>query len=307
MAEKIHQLIIIGSGPAGLTAGIYAGRANLEPIIIDGSKPGGQLMGTTLVENWPGEKSIMGPELMMRMRSQAEHCGARFVPGDVEKADLSQRPFTLWTTKGEKLQAKSIIIASGSTPLKLNCPGEEQYWGRGVSTCPVCDGAFYKNKKVVIVGGGDSAMEAAQFMTNFTKHITIVHIKEALTASAAMQEKVISNPDITFIYNSTVSAINGDGTHITGVEITNQQTKAKTTLATDGVFITIGLKPNTNPFKGQLETTPYGYIKVTDHTKTSVEGVFAAGDVFDDRYKQAIVAAGSGCKAALDAERYLKD
>lgn len=302
----VHKLIIIGSGPAGLTAAVYAARANLEPVLIEGTAPGGQLMGTTAVENWPGIKSIMGPQLMMNMREHAAHFGTQFIAGKVARTDFSKKPFTIWTDKDKELHAHSIIIATGAEPKRLGCPGETEYWGRGVTTCAVCDGAFYPDKRVIIVGGGDTAMEDASFMTKFTKKITIVHILDKLTASHAMQERVIDHPDIKIMYNSTISEIRGDGKHVSEVTITNQKTQEQTTLGTDAVFVAIGLKPNTSPFAGQIALNDYGYIVVNNHTKTSVEGVFAAGDVFDDKYRQAITSAGSGCMAALDAERYLK-
>lgn len=304
MTSPVVPLIIIGGGPAGLTAGIYASRANLKPIIIEGAKPGGQLMGTSYVENWPGEKKILGPELMIKMREHAAQFGCTFVSGDVIKVDLSQRPFTLWT-KNKEFRCQALIVATGANPKKLNIPGEEQYWGKGVTTCAVCDGAFYPNKQVIIVGGGDTAMEDVSFMTKFTNKITIVQILDSLSASHAMQEKVINNPAINILYNSTINEVRGNGTHVNEVVITNKKTGEVTTMATDAVFIAIGLNPNTAPFKGQLAMNEYGYIDVHDHTRTSVEGVFSAGDVADYRYRQAITSAGSGCMAALDAERYL--
>ncbi|HRN77960.1 MAG TPA: thioredoxin-disulfide reductase [Candidatus Dependentiae bacterium] len=306
MKNKIHELIIIGSGPAGLTAAIYAARANLHPLIIEGKEPGGQLMGTTAVENWPGEKNIMGPQLMLNMKEHAKHFGTEFLSESVAQVDFSHRPFMLRTDRDKELKAHAIIIATGATPNKLNCPGEDEYWGKGVSTCAVCDGAFYADKKVLIVGGGDTAMEDASFMKKFTKNITIVQISDALTASHAMQQRVINDPDINIIYNATVTQIHGDGQHVTGATITNQKTNETTKLDVDGVFIAIGLKPNTAVFEGQLAMGKWGYLDIKNHTRTSVEGVFAAGDVSDYRYKQAVTSAGSGCMAALDAERYLK-
>lgn len=305
--QKIHQLIIIGSGPAGLTAAIYASRANLNPLIIEGKKPGGQLMNTTAVENWPGNISIMGPELMMNMKKHAEHFGTQFISGDVEHVELSKQPFTITTSRKETFHTRSIIIATGANPKLLGCPGEKEYWSKGVSTCAVCDGAFFKDKKVIIVGGGDTAMEDASFMRNFTDDITIVHIKSELTASHAMQQRVIDDKKITIIYDSTVTEIHGDGNKVTDVTITNQKTNQAKKIKADAVFVAIGLSPNTTPFKGQLELNDYGYLVIKDHTKTSVKGVFAAGDVFDYRYRQAITAAGSGCMAALDVEKYLKE
>lgn len=306
---SIEKIIIMGSGPAGLTAGIYTARANLDPLIIEGSNPGGQLMGTTVVENWPGEQSILGPQLVQTIRQHAQHFGCRFVMTEVTKADLSKQPFTLWT-KDQELQAHALILACGAVPKKLGCPGEEEYWGKGVTTCAICDGAFYPDKPVIVVGGGDTAMEDALFLSKFTKKVTIVHILDALTASHAMRERVLAQKHITIVYNSTVTEIRGNGAHVTGVTITNQKTHESTPLPAQGVFIAIGLVPRTELFKGQLELDSYGYVVLkspTTKTATSVPGVFAAGDIADFRYRQAITAAGAGCMAALDAERYLKD
>ncbi len=305
MNNNTEQLIIIGSGPAGLTASVYASRANLEPLVVEGSAPGGQLMGTTVVENWPGEKSIMGPKLMMQMREHAKHFGTRFESGNVTKVDFTQKPFTLWTDRGKELKAHSVIVATGAIPNRLGCPGEDEYWGRGVTTCAVCDGAFYPDKKVVVVGGGDTAMEDSSFLTKFTKDVTVIQILDKLTASAAMQKRVLEHKDIDVIYNSTVTQIKGDGEHVTSMLVTNQKTSEKTEMPVDGIFIAIGLSPNTKIFEGQLALGKFGYMEVKNHTKTSVEGVFAAGDVGDWRYRQAVTSAGSGCMAALDAERYL--
>ncbi|MFT6765788.1 MAG: thioredoxin reductase (NADPH) [Alteromonas naphthalenivorans] len=303
--NEIYSLIIIGSGPAGLTAATYAARAFLKPLVIEGPNPGGQLMGTTTVENWPGEKSIMGPKLMMNMKEHATHFGTQFISASVTNVDFSQKPFTI-TTKKETLKAKAVVIAAGASPNKLGCPGEEEYWGKGVTTCAVCDGAFYPEKEVVIVGGGDTAMEDASFMTKYTDKITIVHILDKLTASPAMQKRVLDDPKIKIIYSSTVTKILGDGSHINEIEITNQETQAKKILKTNVVFLAIGQKPNTKIFKDQLNMDKMGYLELKDKTKSSVEGVFIAGDIADYRYKQAIVSAGSGCMAALDAQRYLE-
>lgn len=304
-SSTIENLIIIGSGPAGLTAGIYAARANLNPLIVEGKNPGGQLMGTSFVENWPSQKSILGPKLMMEMRDQAKQLGCRFLGDEIIKTDFSTRPFKLTTSRAKELQAKSLIIATGASPNKLNVPGETEYWGKGVTTCAVCDGAFYPDKKILIVGGGDTAMEDASFMTKFTKKITIVQIEDKLTASFAMQQRVLNSPDINIIYSSTVAEFKGNGSHVNAVVLKNTITGKTEEIAFDGVFLAIGLKPNTTAFKGQIELNQWGYIEVTHHTKTSVEGVFAAGDAQDYRYRQAITSAGSGCMAALDAERFL--
>lgn len=302
-----HRLIIIGSGPAGLTAAIYASRANLAPLVIAGKNPGGQLMGTTAVENWPGNTSIMGPQLMTNMQQHAAHFGTTFLEESIARVDFKKKPFVLITDKEKQLTADSIIIATGASPKRLNCPGESEYWGKGVTTCAVCDGAFYKDKKVIVVGGGDTAMEDASFMLNFTKDITIIHILDKLTASAAMQQRVLNNPAIKIMYQSTVSKIEGNGTHVTHVMVTDQQTKQTQKVETDAVFVAIGLNPNVGPFKDQLALNKFGFIQVADNTQSSVPGIFVAGDVADYRYRQAITSAGVGCMAALDAERYLKE
>lgn len=304
-STPVEKVVIIGSGPAGLTAGIYTGRALLSPLILEGKEPGGQLMGTSLVENWPGETSILGPTLMQNMRNQASKCGARLVAEELISADLSVRPFVLTTHTTPIIRTHALIIATGASFKKLKCKGEQEYWGKGVSTCGVCDGPLYKDKKVVIVGGGDSAMENASFLSNFTTDITIVHILSQLTASPSMQLKVLSNPSIKIIYDSTVHEIHGDDKRVSQVVVTHQNTKEQTILPADGVFISIGLYPNTTLFKNQLETDAGGYILLKNGTESSVKGVFAAGDVVDNRYRQAITSAGTGCSAALDAERYL--
>ena len=226
-------------------------------------------MNTTAVENWPGNKSIMGPELMMHMQDHAAHFGTEFLDETITQVDFKKQPFELITDKGTQLTADTIIIATGASPKRLGCPGESEYWSKGVTTCAVCDGAFYKDKPVVIVGGGDTAMEEASFMLNFTNKITIVHIMDKLTASAAMQQRVLNNPAISIIYNSTVTSIQGDGTHVTGVTITNQKTQETKSLATDAVFVAIGLNPNVGPFKGQLDISKYGFIEVHNETQTS--------------------------------------
>ncbi|MBA2306528.1 thioredoxin-disulfide reductase [Candidatus Dependentiae bacterium] len=301
----MEKLVIIGSGPAGLTAGLYAGRALLSPLILEGKEPGGQLMGTSFVENWPGEISILGPTLMKNMRNQALHCGARIVSEELVKADLSVRPFVLTTSTQTLVKTHALIIATGASFKRLNCKGESDYWGKGVSTCAVCDGPLYRDKPVVIVGGGDSAMENASFLSNFTTNITIVHLLPQLTASPSMQQRVLSNPRIHIIYESTVTELEGDGKRVTHAVITNQKTGEKTLLRADGVFISIGLSPNTGLFREYLETDPFGYLTLKNGTETSVRGVFAAGDAVDNRYRQAITSAGTGCSASLDAERYL--
>jgi len=307
--SMIENLIIIGSGPAGLTAALYAARSNLKPLVIEGAKPGGQLMGTTYVENWPGVKSVLGPELMKNIREHTQQFGTRFLPEEITSVDFSVRPFMLRTHAQKELKTHAVIIATGATPRKLGCPGEETYWGKGVTTCAVCDGAFYPEKPVIIVGGGDTAMEDASFMTKFTKKITIIQLMDKLTASYAMQQKVVNNKDINIIYNSTITEIRGSNSHVKEVVVTDAKTKKSATLPAEGVFIAIGLTPKTELFKGQLELNDYGYILLKSHhaqTATSVKGVFAAGDVADAQYRQAITSAGTGCMAALDAQRYLE-
>lgn len=304
-STSIEKIVIIGSGPAGLTAGLYSGRALLSPLILEGKEPGGQLMGTSFVENWPGELSILGPTLMQNMRNQAVQSGARLLSEELIKVDLSIRPFLLTTHTNLTIKTHAIIIATGASFKRLNCPGEQEYWGKGVSTCAVCDGPLYRDKPVVIVGGGDSAMENASFLSNFTNDIRIIHILPQLTASPSMQQRVLSNPAIKIIYESTVTALEGDSKRFTHAVVTNQKTGEKSLLRADGAFISIGLNPNTSVFKQQLELDSYGYILLKNGTETSVKGVFAAGDAVDNRYRQAITSAGTGCSAALDAERYL--
>lgn len=302
----IHEVIIIGSGPAGLTAAIYTGRARLAPLVLAGKTPGGQLMGTTTVENWPGTGPIMGPQLMLQMQEQAIAMGATVVPQTVATVDFSKLPYTITTTQGITYQTNSVIIATGAVPNRLHCPGEEEYWGKGVTVCAVCDGAFYRDKKVVVVGGGDTAMEDASFLTKFTNDITVIHIKDQLTASKPMQERVLQNAAIKIMYSSTITNISGNGSHVTGCTLKNMQTGQEQQLATDGIFIAIGLKPATAPFQGHLPMNPYGYLLVQDEVYTEKPGIFVAGDVSDFKYRQAVTAAGSGCMAALACERYLE-
>jgi thioredoxin reductase (NADPH) len=301
------NVLIIGGGPASYTAAIYTARAQLNPVVIEGTMPGGQLMGTTYVENWPGNTSILGPDLMMNMREHAEHCGTQFIEDEVIEVDCAERPFTVKTARGKVFKTKTLIIATGAKHNRLNCPGEQEYWGKGVTVCAVCDGALYREKKVFVVGGGDSGMEDALFLTKFTKDVTVLHIHEKLSASRAMQDKVLNNQHIKIKYSSTITAIHGDGNHVTAVTITDKTTNTSEEFKADGVFIAIGLKPATQLFKGKLELLPTGHIKTFNHTsETSIPGIFAAGDVADARYRQAITSAGTGCMAALDAERYLE-
>lgn len=305
MSKTIHPLIILGSGPAGLTAAIYASRANLKPIVFEGNKPGGQLTGTTIIDNWPGSPGARGPQLMMTMQKQAKDAGAKLIQELIVEANIMERPFSFKTESGEEFLSEAVIICTGTTPNRLHCPGEESYWGKGVSTCTTCDGALYRDKNVVVIGGGDSAMESAQFLKSNGNNVTIIHILDKLTASHAMQQRVL-NEDIKIMYQSTVTEIHGNGSHVTGVTAQNQTDQSKHKLEADAVFLTIGARPNTGIFKGQLDLTGYGHVKTHDYVKTSQPGVFAAGDVHDPKYKQAIASAGFGCIAALEAQHYIE-
>jgi len=307
MDTEIKKVLIIGSGPAGLTAGLYAARANLNPLVVDGPNPGGQLVWTSDVENWPGEKKILGLQLVNNIREHAQHYGCEFISGSVTDIDSSKQPFTV-TVGEKKIKTQTIIIATGAKPRKLGVPGENTYWGKGVSTCAICDGAFFKDKKIIIVGGGDTAMEHASFMSKFTDQITIVHILDSLTASAPMQKRILENKNIDIIYNSSVAEIIGNGQLVREAVIKNKKTGKQHNMLVDGLFLAIGLIPNTNFLQGKVKLDKWGYIKVEQkhgQTSCSTEGIFAAGDVYDYVYKQAITASGMGCMAALDAERYL--
>lgn len=304
--SSTENLIIIGSGPAGLTAAIYSARALLKPLMIEGEEVGGQLMTTSDVENFPGfPKGIMGPELMAGMREQAERFGARFISKNVTKVDLSKRPFKVWI--GEELHTtRAVVISTGATAKYLGLPSEKKFLGRGVSACATCDGAFFRNQKVVVVGGGDTAMEEATFLTRFASEVTIIHRRDSFRASKIMVDKAMSNPKIKVIWDSELVDVQGEQT-VQGITIQNLKTKAKTQMTVDGVFIAIGHKPNTDLFKNQLAMNDVGYLTTKAHTAaTSVEGVFAAGDVADPTYRQAITAAGTGCMAAIDCERWLE-
>jgi len=300
------RLVIIGSGPAGLTAAIYAARANLSPLLIEGWQSGGQLTTTTEVENYPGfSTGIMGPELMKEMRGQAKRFGTEFLTGDVSAVDLSTRPFCL-TIDGERaIEAEALILATGASPIRLGLPNEQRLTGYGVSTCATCDGYFFRERDVVIVGGGDSAVEEATFLTKFARTVTVVHRRDKLRASKIMQDRAMSNEKISFAWNSVLEDILGKDL-VTGVRLKNIVTGASTDLACAGVFVAIGHRPNTDLVKGQLEMDEHGYILTSRGTHTTVPGVFAAGDVQDATYRQAITAAGSGCMAAIDAERFLE-
>ena len=301
-----RQVIIIGSGPAGLTAALYAARANLSPLVIEGVEAGGQLMLTTMVENWPGFRDgIMGPDLMAELRAQAVRFGAEIVQGDVSAVDVSSRPFTL-TVSGKTYTAQALILATGASAKWLDLGVDKQLSGRGVSTCATCDGFFFKGRRVAVVGGGDTAMEEAIYLAKLASHVTVIHRRDTLRASKVMQDKAMSTANITFVWNTEVTDIKDLAKgEVTGLVLKNNQTGATSELPVDGVFIAIGHTPNTGLFKGQIELDDNGYIKTHDGSRTSVPGVFAAGDVQDHVYRQAVTAAGSGCMAAIDAERYL--
>ena len=303
----IHDVIVIGSGPSGLTAAVYTARANLHPVVIEGVGAGGQLMLTTDVENFPGfPDGILGPELMMKMREQAARFGTEFVTADVDRVDFSSRPFGVWVGATE-YRAKSVIISTGASARMLGIPAEQRLLGHGVSTCATCDGFFFREKPLAIVGGGDSAIEEAIFLTKFATTVTVVHRRDELRASKIMQDRAFANDKIHFRWNSVVEDIVGDGrTGVEKVVLRDTVTGELSDLDAEGVFVAIGHDPNTGLFVGQLELDDDGYV-VTEPgtTRTSVEGVFAAGDVQDHVYRQAITAAGSGCMAAIEAERWL--
>lgn len=311
MTATTRNVVIIGSGPAGLTAATYAARANLEPLVIEGvtagGPTGGQLTLTTDVENYPGfPEGIMGQDLITGMREQAERFGTTYVTDDVTGIDLSSRPFRITTTSGDDVHANTLILATGAKPRRLDVPGEDRLWGQGVSACATCDGFFFRDKEVVVVGGGDSAMEEATFLTKFASKVTVVHRREELRASAIMQDRAFKNDKVEFIWNATVTEVLGDGGGVTGVVLADTVSDDTTEFDTDGVFLAIGHIPNTDLVADVLETDEDGYLIVEQPTtQTVVPGVFAAGDVSDHVYRQAVTAAGMGCKAAIDAERFL--
>jgi thioredoxin reductase (NADPH) len=305
-ASQLYDVVIIGSGPAGYTAGIYTSRAKLRTRIISGSLPGGQLMTTSEVENYPGfPNGIFGPELMMNMRQQAERFGSLIADDEVIHVDFSRRPFEI-ASHSETYQARSVIICTGATPRKLGISAEEHFAGRGISYCATCDGPFFRGEDIVVVGGGDTALEDATFLTKFGRSVRIVHRRDSLRASKILQEKAFENPKIEFLWNRVVSDIEGDK-KVRVVVVKNVDDNGRQKLSAGGLFVAIGHEPNTAIFKGQLEMDDKGYILLKNHTNTSVDGVFAAGDVHDFRYRQAITAGGFGCMAALDVEKYLTD
>lgn len=312
--EKVRRLIIIGSGPAGYTAALYAARANLDPVVYTGEISGGQLTLTTEVENYPGFRDgIMGPMLMAEMRAQAERFGAEMRDQDVTSVDFSRRPFKV-VSEEEEEHTRAVIVATGASAKWLGVPGEDQYLGYGVSSCATCDGFFFREKRIVVVGGGDVAMEEATFLTRFASELTVIHRRDTLRASKTMQERALANPKIRFVYDTVVDEILGEtdaagNPKVTGVRVHNVKTGEQRLLETDAVFVAIGHQPNTAIFQGQLPLDEHEYAQAVDPagTATAVAGVFVAGDVRDFRYRQAVTAAGDGCKAAMDAERWLEE
>jgi len=306
--SRIHNVVILGSGPAGYTAALYAARANLEPVMLSGHQPGGQLTITTDVENYPGfPEPVMGPQLMEFMRAQVVRFGTEILASAAERVDFSRRPFTIWTDDGKELQARTVIVATGASAKLLGIATENDFMGFGLSACATCDGFFFKNHKVMVIGGGDTAMEEANYLTRFAD-VTVVHRRDSLRASKIMQDRAIRNPKIRFIWNSEVAEFLGTPhKKLTGVKLRDLVTGAITEHAIDGVFIAIGHEPNTNFLQGQMAMDARGYLQVEKgSSRTMVPGVFAAGDVADSIYRQAVTAAGSGCMAAMDAERWLE-
>ena len=306
-ADGIENVVILGTGPAGLTAAIYAARANLLPLCVEGTQPGGQLTITSDVENYPGfSDGIQGPEMMVQFRKQAERFGTRFKQGDVEKVDLQAMPILLTLADGSTVKTKTIIICTGASAKWLGLKNETRLYGRGVSACATCDGFFFKNQDIAVVGGGDTAMEEANFLTRFAKSVTLIHRRDTFRASKVMQDRVLANPKVKVIYDTGIVDILGEK-EVTGVKIKNLKTNVESEIAVTGFFVAIGHHPNTKLFQGQLDLTAAGYLIVeAGTTKTKISGVFAAGDVADHVYRQAVTAAGTGCMAAIDAERYIE-
>ena len=302
------RVLIIGSGPAGYTAAVYASRAMLNPILVQGLEPGGQLTTTTEVENWPGDATVQGPDLMVRMEGHAREMGAEIITDIITDLDLSKRPFVAKGDSGTEYVAEAVILATGARAKWLGLPSEKAYKGFGVSACATCDGFFFRGKEVVIIGGGDTAMEEANFLTRFATKVTVIHRRDSLRASKIMQDRALNNPKIEFLWNNEVTDIIGTKENgVTAVKLKNTQNGEETEFATQGVFVAIGHKPNTDIFKGKLDMDETGYLKVTPGTvNTSIEGVYACGDVQDKKYRQAITAAGTGCMAAMDAEKFIE-
>ena len=305
-SKNFYDVIIIGSGPAGFTAGIYTSRAKLKTLIISGSLPGGQLMTTSEVENYPGfPNGIFGPELMMNMRQQAERFATTIIDDEVLKVDFKKRPFLI-STHSETYEGRAILLCTGASPRKLGIDGEQEFGGRGVSYCATCDGPFFKGEEIAVIGGGDTAIEEATFLTKFGKAVKIIHRRDFLRASKILQEKAFENSKIQFVWNNVVTRIAGNK-KIESIDVKNLTTGKTQNLSVGGLFVAIGHEPNTSIFKDQLELDDKGYVVLKENTKTSVEGVFAAGDVHDYRYRQAVTAAGFGCMAALDVEKWLSE
>ena len=306
MELDVSNVVIIGSGPAGLTAAIYCARAGLSPVVYMGSRYGGQLMLTSDVENYPGFKDpVMGPDLMEQMRSQAERVGTKLVQDDVIEVDFRTYPFVV-KTPSEERRALSVIVASGANPRRLNIDSEMRLMGKGVSNCAVCDGFFFKGKKLAVVGGGDTALEEATYLSQLASSVTVIHRRDTLRASNALQKEAFADPKLSFIWDSAVTEVTGER-KVDGLKVRNLKTGEERSLPFDGLFVAIGYDPNTQIFKGQLDMDTNGYLIAKNETETNVKGVFVAGDVRDFRYRQAVTAAADGCKAALDAERFLKE
>jgi len=303
--EKLYDVIIIGSGPAGYTAAIYAARANLSVLMLQGYQVGGQLMLTSDVENYPGfEEGILGPPMMEKFEAQARRFGTEVIPEDVISIDFNKRPFKVTTDSGE-YQARAIIISTGASAKWLGLPSEQRLQGRGVSACATCDGFFFKKKDVAVIGGGDTAMEEATFLTRYANHVTVIHRRDKFRASKIMQDRAFKNPKISVIWDTEITEVLGEN-EVTGLRLHNVKTGEESTLPVQGFFLAIGHQPNTDLFKGILDMDKVGYIVPVEHTMTNIPGVFAAGDVTDHRYRQAVTAAGDGCRAAIDAEHWLE-
>jgi len=318
VSPSLHDVVILGSGPAGLTAAIYTARASLNPLVLEGEpsstgdQPGGQLMLTTEVENYPGfPEGIMGPELMINFKAQAERFGAKMETVKASRVDFSERPFKIWVGDPETPEptylAETVIVSTGAEAVMLGLPNETELTGHGVSTCATCDGFFFRDQEIAVIGGGDSAIEEATFLTKFASSVTIIHRRDELRASKIMQDRAFANPKIKFLWDSEVRELTGDGS-LAGLVVENKKTGELSDLDVTGMFVAIGHRPNTDLFKGQLAMKDNGYLVAdSPSSRTSVDGVFACGDVQDDVYRQAVTAAGSGCTAAIDAERWLED